>query len=519
MSRPDYSIHPPAGQRSSRIVAATLVLGFLLPVSATLGLEVQFVGSLDNGPLAPTSLVVGETGIAALEPYSGQLELFTPKGVLTAKVKINSDARGLAQIGEHVFLYCDRDRSRVVHVDLTSGNQRDWLGETFDKTFEPVDVVVAGEECFVLDADRRRILVCDKFGSVTSVVNLVVPSGQSAGWLADLAWDSSRNIFYALEQTESRIQAYRRDGSYVGGFASFGNRDGQVTRGGEIICDYEGWIYVTDRYQGRVVVFDENWEFVGNIEPVKLGGPSLNVPTGLALDPSGFLYVASTEGSAIQVYQMGKIPSSLFELMTLPFSPTAGDSLLMGHLSFAASTKAPASLASSVVVDFRIAALSDTTQVAAEAVGLPLVDGTIMGDFVTGTVVWEPDIALKAGADFGWQARTRAGTTTGPWMALRSFVITPLPARFRLMQNFPNPFNPLTSIFFELKGGQDAELSIYDLRGRLVWNRNLSGLGAGAHKIVWDGSNNWGSRMSSGMYFYRLVEGDSHAARKMIMVK
>ena len=189
------------------------------------------------------------------------------------------------------------------------------------------------------------------------------------------------------------------------------------------------------------------------------------------------------------------------------------------HLSFTAAIKAPASMASSVVVDFRIVDLSDTTSVMAEIAGLPLADGTIIGDLVIGTVVWEPEVELDAGDSFAWQARTRAAEATGPWMSLRSFVVTALPARFHLEQNFPNPFNPRTTISFDLKGGADAALSIYDIRGRLVWNRDLSGLGAGSHKVAWEGSDDSGAQVSSGVYFYRLSEGNSNTARKMILMK
>jgi hypothetical protein len=502
-------------RRERLAVIVVTVLGMLALGSSAFGLEASYVGSLDQGPLAPTSLVVGQSGIAALEPYTGQLELYTAAGVQSAKVRVNSAARGLACLDDQVYLYCDRDRSCVVRVDLSDGGQEDWQTEAI----EPVDVVVDGEECFVLDAGSRRILVSDRSGRITELLTLRVPDGEMSAWLSDLAWDSGREMFYVLDQTASRVLAFGRDGRSLGVFASFGNLDGQITRGGEITCDVDGWIYVTDRFQGRVVVFDHSWTFAGNIDPLSLGAPALAVPTGLAVDPAGFLYVASTEGAAIQIYHLQKDSSSVGELVTRAVSPTAGDALSAGTLRFTAGITAPATLASALVVDFRITALSDETDIVGEGTGMPISVSSIVGGSVIGTAVWEPELALDVAIEYGWQARTRAGALTGPWMTLRAFAVTAVPARFHLEQNYPNPFNPRTTIFFELRGGLPAQLAVFDLRGRQVWQRDVAEFGAGRHQAVWDGTNEAGASVSTGMYFYSLVEGDQIETKKMILMK
>lgn len=501
--------------RSTGFLAGAIVCG-TLSLAATAGaFESVYLGSLDQGPLAPTSLQVGETGIAALEPYTGQLELFTAEGVLSAKVRIDSNARGLAQLGERSFLYCDRDGARIVRVDLASGEQTEWL----NGAAEPVDVIVEGQECFVLDAAQRRILVCDAAGTVTARVDLAVPGGQPGGWLSDLARDRGRDLFYVLDQTASAIQAYDRDGRFLGAFASFGNGDGEISRGGELTCDADGWIYVTDRYQGRVLVFDESWAFAGNVDPQRSGAPALAVPTGLAVDAAGILYVASTEGAAIQMYRIGKGTSSIGELLTSAISPTAGDSLPMSALRFSVGVTAPASLVSSLVVDFRITDRSDPDRVVAEENGLPMATSSVVEDLAIGTAVWEPEVVLESDGQYAWQARTRAGALTGPWMQPRDFELVAPAARFALDQNFPNPFNPSTTIFFELTGTGAAKLAVYDLRGRQVWARDVSGFGAGRHDLPWGGLDDTGAAVSTGVYFYALTEGDLVQTRKMILMK
>jgi len=98
----------------------------------------------------------------------------------------------------------------------------------------------------------------------------------------------------------------------------------------------------------------------------------------------------------------------------------------------------------------------------------------------------------------------------------------PLPHGYHLQQNFPNPFNPSTTIRFEIaeeKAGAFVDLSIYDLRGKLVRTLISRVPGEGRHAIAWDGKNDSGSPLPSGSYLYRLKVGDDQAVRKMIITR
>jgi len=89
-----------------------------------------------------------------------------------------------------------------------------------------------------------------------------------------------------------------------------------------------------------------------------------------------------------------------------------------------------------------------------------------------------------------------------------------MPHEFRLYQNFPNPFNPRTTIFFDLPSQQGVRLQVFDLLGRLAWQKDLGILPAGSHAIDFDGSF-----LASGMYFYRLKADGKIYTRKMILLK
>ncbi len=93
------------------------------------------------------------------------------------------------------------------------------------------------------------------------------------------------------------------------------------------------------------------------------------------------------------------------------------------------------------------------------------------------------------------------------------------PAVVRLAQNRPNPFNPSTTIAFELPSTEQVELVIYALDGRRVTTLISSQMSAGAHQVVWSGRDDRGKQVSSGAYFYRLQAGSQVQTRRMILVK
>lgn len=94
-----------------------------------------------------------------------------------------------------------------------------------------------------------------------------------------------------------------------------------------------------------------------------------------------------------------------------------------------------------------------------------------------------------------------------------------LPYQFDLHQNYPNPFNPSTTIEYELSKPSRVTLVIYNSLGQQVRTLVDQPLGVGAHRVQWDGKDDEGNAMPSGVYVYRLVAGDSRQERKMVLVR
>ncbi|MFB3041947.1 MAG: T9SS type A sorting domain-containing protein, partial [Candidatus Poribacteria bacterium] len=96
--------------------------------------------------------------------------------------------------------------------------------------------------------------------------------------------------------------------------------------------------------------------------------------------------------------------------------------------------------------------------------------------------------------------------------------------KFALLQNYPNPFNPETWIPYALKNSAQVKIHIYNMQGQVVRKLDL-GFQKSAEYVTrdkaayWDGRNNMGEHVASGIYFYRIQAEDFSATRRMLVVK
>jgi Peptidase family C25/FlgD Ig-like domain/FG-GAP-like repeat len=178
--------------------------------------------------------------------------------------------------------------------------------------------------------------------------------------------------------------------------------------------------------------------------------------------------------------------------------------------------------------------------------GVPL-DGfpLVMKDSVRGTpsiadLDRDGDVEIVAvGYDrtvYVWSLPGAYSDATAPWPmfhanlhrnGLYGFVVptgvgdTPAAAGLRLEQNYPNPFNPSTSIVYEIPGGPARRVSlvVYDVTGARVRTLEEGAVQPGRHVVAWDGRNQSGAAVGSGVYFYRLATAERALTRKMVLLK
>jgi flagellar hook assembly protein FlgD len=93
------------------------------------------------------------------------------------------------------------------------------------------------------------------------------------------------------------------------------------------------------------------------------------------------------------------------------------------------------------------------------------------------------------------------------------------PTAFALAQNFPNPFNPATTISYQVEQESWVELAIYNLAGARLRTLISAPQPAGHHTLQWDGRDGQGQPAASGIYFYRLATPQGQEVKQMVLVR
>ena len=94
------------------------------------------------------------------------------------------------------------------------------------------------------------------------------------------------------------------------------------------------------------------------------------------------------------------------------------------------------------------------------------------------------------------------------------------PEKFRLENNYPNPFNPETTIEFSVPEQSEVIFKIYNILGEEMYQMQDENLSSGVYHVRWNGVNKFGVQVPSGIYFYQLKAGDSFIqTKKMTLLK
>jgi len=96
---------------------------------------------------------------------------------------------------------------------------------------------------------------------------------------------------------------------------------------------------------------------------------------------------------------------------------------------------------------------------------------------------------------------------------------TAVPQEYALNANYPNPFNPTTTISYDVRETSNVRVTVFNMLGQEVRTLVNTRQAAGSHEIVWDATNNLGEAVSSGIYLYQLQAGDFVQSRKMVLLK
>ena len=95
----------------------------------------------------------------------------------------------------------------------------------------------------------------------------------------------------------------------------------------------------------------------------------------------------------------------------------------------------------------------------------------------------------------------------------------PNPSKFFVGNNYPNPFNPSTSLLYSLPYSTTVKISVYDIMGKIILEQPIVNKDAGHYNFKWNGKNQLGKNVPAGMYFFEIYAGDFRQTKKMILLK
>ncbi|MEW6412402.1 MAG: FG-GAP-like repeat-containing protein [Candidatus Zixiibacteriota bacterium] len=160
-------------------------------------------------------------------------------------------------------------------------------------------------------------------------------------------------------------------------------------------------------------------------------------------------------------------------------------------------------------------------------------ENLLVNETVSGNVYAGPTLTVEDTSTFYWRV-TAAGAAKSASEFAAFYPVTiavesptdmdedglaQLPKVFGLSQNHPNPFNPETEIAFALPVASGVKLEIFNIAGQRVTTLVDADYPAGEHVVVWDGTDNGGVQVATGMYLYRIQAGDFVSSRKMVLIK
>ncbi|MDY6915008.1 MAG: T9SS type A sorting domain-containing protein, partial [Candidatus Cloacimonadota bacterium] len=96
---------------------------------------------------------------------------------------------------------------------------------------------------------------------------------------------------------------------------------------------------------------------------------------------------------------------------------------------------------------------------------------------------------------------------------------TPDISDFISTHNYPNPFNPITTIKFDIPQKTNVKVTVFNVKGEKVTTLVNSELNSGSHSVIWNGKDRNNNSVASGVYFYQVKTANSTAVRKIMMIK
>jgi hypothetical protein len=464
---------------------------------------------LDLDLVAPTDISATATELAVLEGPAHRLRVFSSGGVTVAQVDVGEKPLGLVRLDDGTYLVGDRPNGQVLHVDPVREEV-----VVFSGGFNGIaGLAREGNRVLVLEPSPARVIELDLSGRNVRETLL-----QTSASLHGLAIDTAGQRWIALDPKAARGLAFTHDGVIATEFGGFGGGDGQLARTGSVECDAAGRVYVTDRFQGTLTVFEPDAGLLCAVAAVEFDGEPLVLPTDLQVEGDGTVYVASSGSGGVHILDLDLQAVAPASARAVPVSPTGDRIVDRSRPTLVAALEAPIEGPATMAMEFELVA-DGSGEVIASSPALDVTSTVVEGATVRGELSWTVPAELESGMRYRWRARVNRADVVGTWSGWAAFRVDDVPNRLEVIGNRPNPFNPRTEIFFRLPAPNRVEIVIADVRGRVVRRIDLGVLESGPQSALWNGEDDHGSPVSSGVYFYLVVTEKESSAGKMVLVR
>ncbi|RKX22600.1 MAG: hypothetical protein DRP35_01505, partial [Candidatus Zixiibacteriota bacterium] len=302
-----------------------VIIFLFITVGGTLAFNISNIGSIEDNLFAPTSMTITHDKIAVLEPFSKEIKIFSSNGLISYKINFSGHAHGLTVFNDYYF-FCDIDDNKIIAINSTTFEQLDLFKDKF--VFDnPVDINVCKGQLTIMDAGFSAIYQFDEYFNVTRTIPIRNSRNEQIHTIASFDYNKNNSTYIIFDQVKSSVMTIDETGKFLTEFGSYGSQLGEITRGGDILLTPDNLIVITDRYQNRVLIYNLDGKFEGYFDLSATSNSAVNIPSGMALDNNGLLFVASTEGANIQIFQIATSVSEAESILAELMYPNLNDTV------------------------------------------------------------------------------------------------------------------------------------------------------------------------------------------------
>lgn len=472
--------------------------------------EVEYLGSFKQGLFQPIRIACDEQGrYYVTETGRGEVRVFSHFGNVLDVRKPGPDPLSIA-VDSRTRIYVGFESGGMKIYDYTWREVGSFgYGDGPGKLLMPSDIAIdpLEDRLYVTDSKAAKVKVFSLSG------DYLFSFGEGLGFPSGVAVDVGGRRVIVGDHSRSSVHVFNVDGDSVFSYGRKGSDLGEMVRVQGVCVDGHGRMYVTDAYLGVVQVYDPNGVYLASIGGLGNEPGSFRQPMDLVIDAMQRLVVVSANTSRLELFSVGDVGRGDGPTTPALIWPNENEEIFETRPVLVISR---AYDINDVDLAYDIEVYRD------EWLDTLVVSNSMGGDIRTEQTVvsWELPTDLTQGENYWWRARAADPLGPGSWSPMGRFRVRSGPRySFYMAKIYPNPFSSNAVIRFGLEKPSFVDLRIFDVMGRQVRVLNSKPISEGDHAVEWNGRNDEGRKVDSGIYFCRLSTGGFVKTRKLVFVQ